>query len=117
LSTLSGGTDKVKKAATATGVNDAGSAPVIELLLEMGKELRRRGAGKTALPEAEIQKMLEDEMARLLQRHPINPLIGMRGVSSASWLHRRQFQRVCLQVLIYIRIHLLKSSTLSCLAS
>jgi hypothetical protein len=39
LSTLSGGTDKVKKAATATGVSDASSAPVIELLLEMGKEL------------------------------------------------------------------------------
>jgi hypothetical protein len=40
LSTLSGGTDKAKKAATATGVNDASSAPVVDLLLEMGKELR-----------------------------------------------------------------------------
>jgi hypothetical protein len=116
LSTLSGGTDKVKKAATATGVNDASSAPVIELLLEMGKALRRRGVGKTALPEAEIQKILEDEMAKQLKRYPINPLIGMRG-TLPSCLHRCRFQHVCPQVLIYIRIRPLKSSTPSCLAS
>ena len=89
LSTLSGGTDKAKKAATATGVNDASSAPVVDLLLEMGKELRRRGAGKTALPEAEIQKILEDEMVKQLKRNPINPLIGMRGMSSPYCISRK----------------------------
>ena len=81
LSTVSGGTDKVKKAITATGVHDAGSAQAVEILLQMGKELRRRDTGRKPMSEAEIQKLLEEELAKQLEKNPINPLIGITGAA------------------------------------
>ena len=79
LSTRSGGTDKVKKMTTASGINDSASSSVSKLLLDMGKELRRRDAGKVNLSEEEIHKILQDELAKHMSKNPINPLIGMPG--------------------------------------
>jgi hypothetical protein len=80
LSTLSGGTDKVKKFITATGIKDASSAAAIQLLLEMGKTLRQRGSGGSTMSETEIQNVLDDELAKKMALYPINPLIGMPGM-------------------------------------
>ena len=80
LSTQSGGTEKVKKSTTATGISDASSASVVQSLLEMGKTLRKRGAGRSTMTELDIQKILEDELVKYMKLHPINPLIGMPGM-------------------------------------
>jgi hypothetical protein len=45
----------------------------------MGKELRRRTAGKINLPEDQVQKILQDELEKHMAQNPINPLIGMPG--------------------------------------
>lgn len=45
----------------------------------MGKELRRRTAGKNNLPEDQVQKILQDELEKYMSQNPINPLIGMPG--------------------------------------
>lgn len=49
----------------------------------MGKSLRKRGAGKTAMQESDVKKELEKELATLLDGHSlddvINPLLGMTG--------------------------------------
>ncbi|EGO18833.1 hypothetical protein SERLADRAFT_443800 [Serpula lacrymans var. lacrymans S7.9] len=66
LSLESGGTDKVKKAATSTGIRDAASVSVVQHLLELGKQLRKHVPGKAALPEADVCKRLEGELEELL---------------------------------------------------
>ncbi|EGN93454.1 hypothetical protein SERLA73DRAFT_64084 [Serpula lacrymans var. lacrymans S7.3] len=68
LSLESGGTDKVKKAATSTGIRDAASVSVVQHLLELGKQLRKHVPGKAALPEADVCKLT------------LNPLLGMPGM-------------------------------------
>src|SRR5882757_5427246 len=84
LATQSGGTEKVKNAISSTGINDAASLSVTKLLLEMGKALRKRTAGKSTIPEPQVLKELEDELERQLLRGPINPLIGMAGIVHSS---------------------------------
>jgi hypothetical protein len=83
MSTLPGGTDKVSKSTTATGINDTSSASVIQTLLEMGKRLRR----EKRMSEAQIHKILEDELAKHMLRDPINPLIGLAGGRDCLHLH------------------------------
>jgi hypothetical protein len=87
LSTLSGGTDKVRKSLSTTGISDSTSAPIIQSLLDTGKELRKRQVGKVAMQEVEVQKLLGDELARRMLEDPINPLLGMPGASSAIGTH------------------------------
>lgn len=48
----------------------------------MGKGLRKRTAGKSAIPEDQVLKALADELEKQLLCQPINPLIGMAGMSS-----------------------------------
>ena len=74
----------MKKSATATGISDNSLTPVIQLLLEMGKNLRKRQAGKAVMSDAEIQKIMEDELAKHMLKNPINPLIGMPGMAFCS---------------------------------
>ncbi|KAF8430572.1 hypothetical protein L210DRAFT_1019310 [Boletus edulis BED1] len=84
LSKLSGGTDKVNKVVSQTGVRDTTCATIINRMLTLGKVLRKRMAGKPAIPEAQVTAELEEEFERLLGGRSvddcINPLLGMRGL-------------------------------------
>lgn len=85
LSKLSGGTTKVQNAVSLTGTRDNASASIVKHLLELGKRLRKREAGKPAINEREVQNILEREFEQLLGGLPIedhiNPLLGMIGLN------------------------------------
>jgi hypothetical protein len=84
LSMQSGGADKVKKATSETGIRDSTSSDIVSCLVELGKQLRKRGTGTKLPPESEIQRKLEKELETLLdgrsRNDAINPLFGMRGM-------------------------------------
>lgn len=79
----SGATTKVHSAVSSTGVRDSASASILESLVELGKKLRKRGAGLPATAESEITAALEKEFEELLQgatlNDAMNPLLGMNG--------------------------------------
>jgi hypothetical protein len=84
LSKLSGGTEKVKTKISKTGTHDAATTAIVNHLLELGKRLRKREAGKPAKPEDEVRAELEQEFEVLLgglslDDH-INPLLGIAGL-------------------------------------
>lgn len=70
------------------GVKDSLSWPIVQALLDMGKQLRKPVAGKPKMPEHEVQKQLGDKLESLLRRHSIedfiNPLLGMPGMNHNS---------------------------------
>ncbi|KIJ11470.1 hypothetical protein PAXINDRAFT_84506, partial [Paxillus involutus ATCC 200175] len=85
LAKLSGGTEKVKTDVSKTGIRDAATTAIVERLLELGKSLRKREAGKPVLSEDQVRIQLESELNALLgglsiDDH-INPLLGMPGVN------------------------------------
>ncbi|KAI9567277.1 hypothetical protein HD554DRAFT_2205650 [Boletus coccyginus] len=59
LSMLSDGTEKVRSAVSHSGVRDAATAAIVDRLLELGKVLRKRTAGKPTVPEADITAQLD----------------------------------------------------------
>ena len=81
---LSGGTEKVRSAVSRSGVRDAVTSVIVNRLLELGKTLRKRTAGKPTLPEADITARLQNELDVLLGGQSIddriNPLLGIRGL-------------------------------------
>ncbi|KAF8840219.1 hypothetical protein BDN67DRAFT_990447 [Paxillus ammoniavirescens] len=84
LSKLSGGTEKVKNAISKSSTHDAATMAIVNRILELGKQLRKRGAGKNTIPESEVRAQLECEFETLLgglsiDDH-INPLLGMPGL-------------------------------------
>ncbi|KIK80276.1 hypothetical protein PAXRUDRAFT_15881 [Paxillus rubicundulus Ve08.2h10] len=85
LAKQSGGTEKVKKALSKTGTWDAASVAIIDHLLELGKQLRKREASTPAMPELEVRALLEREFEAALAGQSIddiiNPLLGMAGVN------------------------------------
>ncbi|KAG1837152.1 hypothetical protein C8R48DRAFT_603980 [Suillus tomentosus] len=85
LSKLSGGTEKVKNAVSLTGTRDAATTHIVSHLLELGKRLRKRQAGKPIMSEEDVRKQLEQEFEDMLHGSPledhINPLLGMPGVN------------------------------------
>ena len=66
LSKLSGGTDKISKAISQTGVRDTTCAAIINRMLTLGKVLRKRTAGKPVIPENQVTAELEQEFEQLL---------------------------------------------------
>ncbi|KAF8428888.1 hypothetical protein L210DRAFT_3327899, partial [Boletus edulis BED1] len=84
LSKLSGGTDKVNKSVSQTGVRDATSTAIVNRLLELGKALRKKTAGKPTMSEAQVTARLEHELESLLGGRSvddcINPLLRIRGL-------------------------------------
>jgi len=84
LSTLSGGTDKVKTAVSQSGIRDSATTAIVDWLLDLGKVLRKRVAGKSALSDAEVARCLDTELNALLGSQSlddrINPLLGMQGL-------------------------------------
>jgi hypothetical protein len=90
MATISGAQGKIDAMQQATGIRDAGLQSIIDTLIEMGKQLRKVQPGETRKPEVEVQKQLHEELDKLLLHRPaedwINPLLGMRGTVSFSWL-------------------------------
>ncbi|KAF9229198.1 hypothetical protein BS17DRAFT_792175 [Gyrodon lividus] len=84
LEKQSGGTEKVKNAVSKSGICDASSAAIMDHLLDLGKQLRKREAGTPAIPEAEVCAELEHEFEVVLAGwfvdDIINPLLGMAGI-------------------------------------
>ena len=84
LSMLSGGTEKVRSAISQSGIRDAATSAIVNRLLELGKALQRKTAGKPTLPEADITAHLQNELDALLGGQSIddriNPLLGIRGL-------------------------------------
>ena len=84
LAKLSGGTEKVKNKVSTTGIHDAASAAIVQHLLELGKRLRKRTAGKPRLAEDDVRAALEKDLDELLKGKPIddyiNPLLGIPGL-------------------------------------
>ena len=81
LSTVSGGTEKVKNVTASTGVKDSSTLGIINKLLELGKRLRKPEPGKEKMTEEQIRTTLEKQLEDELLKHTINPLIGMAGMS------------------------------------
>ncbi|KAG1730147.1 uncharacterized protein EDB91DRAFT_1239152 [Suillus paluster] len=81
----SGAAGKIAAATTSTGVRDSLSSSLINTLVELGKKLRKRDTGQSALAESEVCAKLEDELEHLLQSRTcydaINPLLGMNGLN------------------------------------
>src|ERR1700722_848711 len=77
--TQSGSTEKVKKMVTTTGIRDTTTTPIINVVLDMGKKLRKRESGQEITPEADIQAKLVKALDDCHYREAGNPLIGMAG--------------------------------------
>ncbi|KAI9571213.1 hypothetical protein HD554DRAFT_1998148, partial [Boletus coccyginus] len=85
LSMLSGGTEKVKKAVSRSGIKDSATATIVDRLLVLGKMLRKKTAGGPRLSEAEVMTRLNSELDLLLAGQSlddrINPLLSMPGIN------------------------------------
>ncbi|KAI9457503.1 hypothetical protein HD554DRAFT_2030027 [Boletus coccyginus] len=85
LSMLSGGTEKVKKAVSRSGIKDSATATIVDRLLVLGKMLRKKTAGGPRLSEAEVMTCLNSELDLLLAGQSlddrINPLLSMPGIN------------------------------------
>ncbi|KIJ13571.1 hypothetical protein PAXINDRAFT_80772 [Paxillus involutus ATCC 200175] len=77
LSKVSGGTEKVKNAISKSGTHDAATTAVVNRILELGKQLRKRKAGKTAIPESELEREFKTLLGGLSIDEHINPLLGV----------------------------------------
>jgi hypothetical protein len=84
LSLVSGGTEKLRKSVASAGVRDSATTSIVETLLELGKQLRKRVTGVQPMPENEIQERLKKKLDELLHgksvQDVINPLLGMKGL-------------------------------------
>ncbi|KAG1804512.1 uncharacterized protein BJ212DRAFT_1449734 [Suillus subaureus] len=78
-----GATEKIKKSVASSGMKDMTTGYILEMVVELGKKLRKWGAGVQAKPEAEVKAILEKQLKDLLQGvmldDAINPLLGMEG--------------------------------------
>ena len=68
-----------------TSTHDAASAAIVQHLLELGKRLRKRTAGKPSLAEVDVRTALEKDLGELLKGISvddyINPLLGISGLN------------------------------------
>jgi hypothetical protein len=82
LAVSSGATTKIQASVSSTGVCDSLSLGILNTIVEMGKQLRKRGSGGR-MQESEIKATLEKELANLLGGkdldNMVNPLLGMEG--------------------------------------
>ncbi|KAG2099140.1 hypothetical protein BD769DRAFT_1631222 [Suillus cothurnatus] len=79
----SGASEKIKKSVSSTGVKDTTTGYILEVIVEMGKNLRKRVAGIQPKPESEVKAILNKELEDLLHGsaldNAINPLLGVEG--------------------------------------
>ena len=83
IAKISGATDKVKNATAITGVHDTTSGAIVDMLVEMGKKLRKRGANSLNMAEEQVKEALEKQLEEYLKGNElnaaINPLLGLKG--------------------------------------
>ncbi|KAG1873405.1 hypothetical protein C8R48DRAFT_594331, partial [Suillus tomentosus] len=79
----SGASEKIKKSVSSTGVKDTMTGYILDVIVEMGKKLRKRVAGVQPKPESEVKAILNKELEDLLRGSAlddaINPLLGVEG--------------------------------------
>ncbi|TFK79574.1 hypothetical protein K466DRAFT_473373, partial [Polyporus arcularius HHB13444] len=80
-----GAEGKLKDATALTGTCDATTRAVLNCIVELGKQLRKRVAGEPGLSEDEVQKRLGERLEEVLKgsaiEDHINPLLGMPGMN------------------------------------
>ncbi|KAI5995504.1 hypothetical protein EDD15DRAFT_2365685 [Pisolithus albus] len=85
IAVSSGATTKIQRSVSSTGVRDSLSLSILNTVVDMGKQLRKRGLGNRAMQESDIEATLEKELSELLGGKGlddmINPLIGMEGIN------------------------------------
>lgn len=79
LATQSGGEKPLKEAITASGVKDTLAMTIINMLIATGKELRRATATRSAVPAAEVNQILIDELKKYEGKPVMNALLMMPG--------------------------------------
>jgi len=81
LATKAGAATKIDDIMRSSGVKDSISMPIIDAVVRMGIELRKkRNADGTKISNADILLALENELANHLKPDSRNPLIGMLGM-------------------------------------
>ncbi|KAL0567444.1 hypothetical protein V5O48_014549 [Marasmius crinis-equi] len=81
LSTQTGAQTKIKAYKEQTGVNDSTNAAAMQSIVELGKVLYdKTHLENTGLKREDIERQLQEEVARAIDTHGINPLIGMPAV-------------------------------------
>lgn len=71
----------LKKSMTSSGVKDSLAAPVISRLLRIGKTLRRGTEERKAVPVADVNQILEEELRKFDEEKLLNPLLSVLGSS------------------------------------
>jgi len=64
-------------------VRDTTSGAIVNMLVEMGKKLRKRGADSLHMTEEQVKEALERQLEEYLKGNEleaaINPLLGLKG--------------------------------------
>lgn len=84
LACMPGGEAQVKALNMQTGIKDSLATSVIEQVLQLGKELRRKQTGRRPMQEDDVQKVLHSIVENSLDKGGINPLLSMPGTSWMS---------------------------------
>jgi hypothetical protein len=83
LAVSSSATTKIQALLSGTGIQDSLLLGILNTVVEMGKQLRKRGSGSRVTQESELKATLEKELANLLDGkdldNMVNPLLGMEG--------------------------------------
>ncbi|KZP07064.1 hypothetical protein FIBSPDRAFT_914578 [Athelia psychrophila] len=81
MATKAAAAGPLKKSMTSSGVKDSLAAPVISRLLRIGKTLRRGTEERKAVPVADVNRVLEEELRKFDQEKLVNPLLSVIGSS------------------------------------
>ncbi|KAG1833933.1 hypothetical protein EV424DRAFT_1468957 [Suillus variegatus] len=114
-----GATEKIKKSVASSGMKDTITGYILETVVELGKKLRKQGAGIQAKPEAEVKAILEKQLEDLLRgsalNDAINLLLGMEGFNVHQDTPTEILHTVLLGVIKYFwgqSVYLLKKAKL-----
>lgn len=77
--TYAAGESSVKEARTATGVKDTLSDALVQRLIQMGKDARKKIPGRPTLSSDAIHQLLMAEMERHKGGELFNPLLVFQG--------------------------------------
>jgi len=88
LATLAGAATKIEQSIRDSGVKDPISMPILDSIVRMGIELRKKHDDGTKISAAEALRILEKEITERLKPESKNPLVGMHGM----WLYDLTFK-------------------------
>ncbi|KAG9021469.1 hypothetical protein FRB95_002062, partial [Tulasnella sp. JGI-2019a] len=69
--------DKLRMAVTTTGTRNSGLTPVMELVINLGKELQKQGQGSVTHTKEAAEALLLQELNDQNASGCINPLLGI----------------------------------------